>query len=706
MATNLTSPVDVGTSPFTPLSTLDVASATTPGVAIGSYAGTLAAPIDGLIVSGPVAIGTISSAPTNPGLVVGGPGMAGSILAETTDITTNSAAVLSTTADTTRLSVISHGSARTVSRYGLTLGGWAEASDLNISPNTSNGFVIGVQAASPLVFGTDNLERVRIDGSGNVGIGTTTPADLLDVNGASIFRGSVDVTALSGGGIVKSTSGVLGIAVAGTDFDAAGAAATAQANAEAASVPKSSIPASAILISNAAGTISAETTIFNVIAFGADPTGATYSDSAFYSGTGTGAFEKAVASHQRFKIRIPAGTYKLKTQLPLALYNQSQGFSIEGDGAGATLLSWDPSLSAGNMGIVITLNTSQGNVPDASPFSIRGFSLNTQTNAVGTGLTISYTNSVVGGVGAAINLIEDIGLSANVNSGGPLWNQAIVLNNPYWTTLSRLVINTVGGVQCNISGTNSLDQLKFDNCAFTNSTGYGIDFEMGSTGFQTVTISDCAFVGGADCIHVGTSGGNSGGPEDWILRDCYLNNRGSGSYAVNFDGTAGFERIWIHDCFFDYASGMDGCLNINQSEEIKIHHNLFIGGGGSETAITVGASAAVAGGKIDSNEFSNFAHDITLGSNASTIYTVQNQFLNGSASNYSRAPVVSDSGYRNLFDIPVPIAELPTNISWVPVGWRGFVNNGIASPGWGATVSTTGSSVQPVFCDGTNWRYG
>ena len=39
-------------------------------------------------------------------------------------------------------------------------------------------------------------------------------------------------------------------------------------------------------------------------------------------------------------------------------------------------------------------------------------------------------------------------------------------------------------------------------------------------------------------------------------------------------------------------------------------------------------------------------------------------------------------------------------------GLRTYITNGVSSPVWGALVSTTGSSVQPVYSDGTNWRYG
>jgi len=64
---------------------------------------------------------------------------------------------------------------------------------LSIVNNGTGNFIITQANAAAITFGTDNLERLRIDSSGNVGIGTSSPGATLDVNG------DVKLASLNGG---------------------------------------------------------------------------------------------------------------------------------------------------------------------------------------------------------------------------------------------------------------------------------------------------------------------------------------------------------------------------------------------------------------------------------------------------------------------------------------------------------------------------
>ena len=64
------------------------------------------------------------------------------------------------------------------SRYGQALAGGSELSAFG-----SDKFLIGTGNSSPLIFGVNAAESMRIDTTGNVGIGTTSPLSKLNVQG-------------------------------------------------------------------------------------------------------------------------------------------------------------------------------------------------------------------------------------------------------------------------------------------------------------------------------------------------------------------------------------------------------------------------------------------------------------------------------------------------------------------------------------------
>jgi len=96
---------------------------------------------------------------------------------QNTSATTGAAAVFRTNSDTAQLSLFSHASARTITRFGQTLGGWNE-----FNSGTGNGLIVGTTNSAPLILGTNSVARMTIASGGAI----TVPGDFT-VSGTKNF---------------------------------------------------------------------------------------------------------------------------------------------------------------------------------------------------------------------------------------------------------------------------------------------------------------------------------------------------------------------------------------------------------------------------------------------------------------------------------------------------------------------------------------
>ncbi|HKV11272.1 MAG TPA: hypothetical protein VJ725_24230 [Thermoanaerobaculia bacterium] len=103
------------------------------------------------------------------------------LLVENPNTGASAAGVLRAKSDTAYSSLIAHGSGRTVSRFGQTLGSWNELLQVG-----GNGLILGTLNAYPLILGTGSVNRFHITGTGSIGVGTSTPSSLFHVNGGDI----------------------------------------------------------------------------------------------------------------------------------------------------------------------------------------------------------------------------------------------------------------------------------------------------------------------------------------------------------------------------------------------------------------------------------------------------------------------------------------------------------------------------------------
>lgn len=170
------------------------------GVAIGTgYAGVDTAPTDGLIVQGYIGVG--SSSPIYP-VDIQGSSFAG------IHLNNSSGRFVSEDFDYASSQV------GTVN-YDNNDGYFTLASGANSGGGGApSGLALATYSVTPVIFFTDNIQRMQITGSGTVGIGTTTPrgGSTLDVNGTiyvGSFASSSSTTVCQNGNVLSSCTSAL-----------------------------------------------------------------------------------------------------------------------------------------------------------------------------------------------------------------------------------------------------------------------------------------------------------------------------------------------------------------------------------------------------------------------------------------------------------------------------------------------------------------
>lgn len=133
----------------------------------------------------------------------------------------SAAAVIRPQADVAMMNFVAHGSGRTITRWGVTIGGWNELISV-----AGNGLAIGSIGSVPLILGTAALERLRITPTGGLQINSGTEitkhlSATASLDFTALAANSCEVFTITVTGAADGDSVVLGVPNALADVDGA-----------------------------------------------------------------------------------------------------------------------------------------------------------------------------------------------------------------------------------------------------------------------------------------------------------------------------------------------------------------------------------------------------------------------------------------------------------------------------------------------------
>lgn len=377
-------------------------------------------------------------------------------------------------------------------------------------------------STAPIILATSNTERMRIDSSGNVGIGTSTPAGPLDVSG-TLSRVYVD-----------STGSVLGMTRPGTNYfgatDASGLLQFITAN------------TTRMTISNA-GNVGIGTTA---------PSYALEVSGSIKAGTGTGNKGMAILTEgtggnsgfvgffNPSGVRVGYVGYGYNGGTPITLQTDLSGTSLAFATSATERVRIDTS---GNVGIGTTAPSATLHVVTSAYEAGR---FNTTTSAGGVYLTLQNSGTTIGFVGAANQIAGGPASDFGLSSKGKLW-----LTSYQGTSNHYMVMDTAGQVGINtttpttmleVSGTISATNVYVTATTGTVSATYGYFKYISATNGLTASA-----VSSTGAIQFNAGGGAMGGDTSNLYWDNANKRLGIGTsspaYPLAISGTNGNSQV-------------------------------------------------------------------------------------------------------------------------------------------------------------------
>ena len=184
-------------------------------------------------------------------------------------------------------------------------------------------------------------------------------------------------------------------------------------------------------------------------------------------------------------LRIPAGVYKVTSQLTYTMPNSTTTLSIIGDGADVSYLRW----TSGAGGLSLTL------ISDFNSYHVRDLSFVTDTTNLGTGLAITLTGSSLNPANTPISDISNVTFrGSNGYAAGEYWATCINVSGASlidFTNVALVGNLTAAGLGIVIHGSATIIPVEFNlnGCSF-----YGLSqgFQYGNY-VQGVTVNQCNF---------------------------------------------------------------------------------------------------------------------------------------------------------------------------------------------------------------------